>query len=166
MKEHAMIDRATILALALLAGCDKGGDSAGGEEDPAEHACEHASESGMAVTAGATPETATAIAVEDEPYTVTLVDGKGGKIGFLEVESTEDQAALLFAGTADVVTSLWFDGKETMLPTAAPNEFCSGEIPEHWDLDLEPGTWTIGLGPAAVDSVWLMLVGGTHEHEE
>jgi hypothetical protein len=151
-----------LTAIVLLAAC-KGDDVHG--EDPEAHACEHAAEAGATVAAAATREddAGASISPGDEPYTVTLTGGAG----WLSIPTDVDTAALLFLGTADVVTGLYLDdGTEDLLPTGAPNETCPDDIPEHFDLDLEPGTWHLELGPSAVSEVWLMLVEGAHEHEE
>jgi hypothetical protein len=85
----------------------------------------------------------------------------------VKVESAEDQAALLFLEADGVVTGISFNGEAQSLPDAAPNEECPDEIPAHYDLDLEPGTWTFQLGPIAAASVWMNLVdAGSHAHEE
>lgn len=134
------------------------------EEDPEAHACEHAADAGTTVVAGADAASAGAIAIGEEPYTVTLVDGAAG---FVAVEVTGDTPALLFLGTADVAASLWHGDEEVGLPSPAPNDLCPDDIPEHYDLDLhEAGTWTIELGPAAVADVWLLLSSAEgHGHE-
>jgi hypothetical protein len=118
------------------------------EEDPAEQACEHAAEAGTAVTAAATREEDASAALEpgEDPVTVTLVEGAEG---WLSITSEEDQAGILFAATADVVTALYLDDSENdVLAEAAANASCADDIPEHWDLDRESGTWHLKLGPA------------------
>ena len=71
------------------------------------------------------------------------------------------------SGFAEVVTALWHADAEETLPTPAPNDDCPNDIPEHFDLDLHVGTWNIGVGPAGVAEVWLMLSpAGDHAHEE
>ncbi len=152
------------LLLALVACADKG-DSGAAAEDPMEHACEHAAELGAAVTAGADRASAPVFSISEEPSTVTLVSGA---TGYLKVEVTGDTAALLFAGTADVVTGLSEGETPAILPTGAPNERCADDIPEHFDLDFhEAGSWYIEVGPAAVDSVWLLLTSAEgHAHDE
>lgn len=121
-------------------------------EDPAAHACEELG-SGESITASAEPESAPAL-VHGEGHTVALVSGG---VGYVSIEADAAEELLLFADTADVVTGLWLDGAELTLPTGSPNEDCPTEIPDHFDLDLEVGTYVLQLGPAAVDSVWLML---------
>ncbi len=134
------------------------------EESIEEHACEHATEAGGALTAGATREDAPELPLDGEPYTVTLVDGASG---FLAVPVTGDTAALLFAGTADVVTGFYEGDTAVTLPEAAPIEDCADDIPAHYDLDFhEAGTWYLEVGPAAVSEVWLLLGEGAHGHEE
>lgn len=149
----------TVLTLALL-GCSSGEEA----EDPEVHACEHVGEAGTAVTAGADTASAPAIAVGQEPYTVTLVDGAAG---YVSVEVTEDTPALLFVGTADVAANLWHGDEEEGLPEPSPNELCAEDIPEHFDLDFhEAGTYYLTFGPAAVSEVWLMLSSAEgHAHE-
>lgn len=143
-----------LLLIALAACADKADDSAT-LEDPAEHACEQRSQTGTALTAADAPEDAPALALGETPATASLVPGSPG---YLSVDVTEEQAALLFAGTADVVVGLALDGVAQTLPQGSPNSTCPEDIPEHFDLDLDPGTWTITLGPAATDSVWLLLM--------
>jgi hypothetical protein len=134
-------------------------------EDPEVHACEHVSEGGTAITAGADTASAPGIAVGDEPYTVTLVDSAPG---YLSIEISEDTPALLFMGTADVAATLWHGEEEEGLPDPAPNDLCPDDIPEHFDLDFhEAGTFYLELGPAAVSDVWLYLSSAEgHAHEE
>jgi len=150
------------LFVPLLAACgDDDSSDEHADEDPAEHACLHAGETGSEIIASETPEDAPVIELGDEPYTVTLVPGV---VGYVKLEAPAE--ALLFAGTADVVSGLTFDGSD-ILPDGAPNEFCEDEIPEHFDLDLdEPGEYVLTLGPSGVDSVWLAYVSaeGHAEH--
>lgn len=147
----------TLLPLLLLAACTAEA------EDPALHACEQIAEAGTALTAGADVDSGPALDIADEPYTVTLTQGQ---VGYLTIESAEDTAALLFVNPADVVSGLLDPTGAEVLPAPAPNEDCPDDIPEHFDLDLEPGTWTLALGPAAVGEVWLMLIeAGEHAHE-
>lgn len=139
------------LVIASLCACN--GEEKEGEEGPEDHACEHRGEVGATLVSTADPASAPSLAI-GEPATVTLVSGETGRV---LVEVAEDTPALLFAGTADVVTALVHDGTDVDLPTGAPNEVCPDDIPEHFDLDLAPGSWQIGVGPAGVDEVWLML---------
>ena len=134
-------------------------------EDPSAHACEHVAEAGTAVTAGADPASAGAIAIGEEPFTVTLVDGAAG---YVSIAITEDTPALLFMGTADVAASLWHGETEEGLPEPSPNDLCEDDIPEHYDLDFhEAGTYYLELGPAAVTEVWLNLASAEgHGHDE
>ena len=105
--------------------------------------------------------TAPAITLSEEPYTVALVVGMPS---FLRIDGP--LVGLLFVGTADVANALYEgDATASLLPEAAPNEFCATEIPDHFDLDLGQATFYLELGPAAVDSVWLMLVSAAgHAH--
>ncbi|MFN7147370.1 MAG: hypothetical protein ACK4YP_26615 [Myxococcota bacterium] len=150
-----------LLALALpLVACTPTPE----KEDPEAHACEHVTEAGTTVVAGADPASAGAIAIGEEPYTVTLVEGAAG---YVAIEVDEDTPALLFLGTADVAASLWHGEEEVGLSSPAPNDLCPDDIPEHYDLDLhEAGTWLLELGPAAVSDVWLLLSSAEgHGHE-
>jgi hypothetical protein len=152
---------ALTLSLPLFTACGDGDSSdEPAEEDPAEHACAHGSESGSSVTASETPENAPVLELADEPYTVTLVPGA---VGYVKLAAPA--VALLFAGTADVVSELSFEGSD-ILPEGSPNEFCEAEIPEHFDLDLdEPGEYALRLGPSGVDSVCLMYLSAEgHAH--
>lgn len=133
-------------------------------EDPALHACEHVAEAGTALTADGDPTLAPTLALADEPYTVALLDGE---VSHVLLEPTEAVTALLFANPADVVSGLTDPSGAEVLPVPSPNPDCPEDIPEHFDLELEPGTWTLALGPAAVQSVWLMLIeAGEHAHDE
>jgi hypothetical protein len=146
------------LALAALTACDK---EIG--EDPAEHACEHVNQTDASITATAEGESAPALG-EDEATRVTLTDGAAG---YVSITVEADEALLLFADTADVVTGLWDTSDADILPEGGPNELCPEDIPEHFDLDLSAGTYLLELGPAAVSEVWLMLTPSEgHGHDE
>lgn len=149
--------RALLPSLFLVA-CADGAEPEG--ESPEEHACERRAEEGVAVVPGATLDAGTAIVPGDEPYSVAL---EVTAPGFLAVVSEEDQAALLFLGDAYVLTGIWFDGEEQVLPAGEPNPVCPNDVPEHYDLDLEPGTWTLQVGPAAIAEVWMQLAAAEHE---
>lgn len=152
------------LAFVLAVLCSACGDDdpsnpAEGEEDPSEHACEHAAESGAAVTASASLEDAPVLELSEEPSTVALVPGEAGYVGLASAE-----AALLFVGTADLVTGLFRDGEAVDLPEPAPNEECPAAIPEHFDLE-GGSSYVLKLGPAGADSVWLMYTSAVgHGH--
>jgi hypothetical protein len=154
-----------LIALALGAtGC--GSDDEEGtppEEDPGEHACEHVSETGTAVTAAADRATAPEIALSEEPYTVTLV---AGQPSFVKIPGGED--ALLFTKATGVVIGLYFEQEtNSQLSAPEPNEFCPTEIPEHFDLELEApaGAWYVELAPSASPDVWIALISAAgHAH--
>jgi hypothetical protein len=151
---HSKTCVSLLLALSLVA-CGSEDDSEPSHgEDPGEHACEHVSESGTAITAGDSTATAPALGIQDEPYTVTLTPQTAG---YVKIQGP--LVALLFTDTADVVNALTYEAETTdLLPQAAPNERCASEIPEHFDLDLDDsGSYYLTLGPAAVDHVWLTL---------
>ncbi|HEY8944938.1 MAG TPA: hypothetical protein VIM73_11785 [Polyangiaceae bacterium] len=138
----------------LLTACGDDAPTESAEEDPAEHACEHAGEQGTEVTASDTADSAPELALSDEPYTVILTPGS---VGYVSLETPAE--ALLLAAQADVVTGLFLDGEELPLGEGAPNEFCAEDVPEHFDMDLdEAGTYTLRLGPVGVDSIWLAYV--------
>lgn len=138
------------------------GDKEEEHEDPALHACEELG-GGESITASADPESAPALH-HGEGHTVALTSGE---VGYVAIEADEAGEMLLFADTSDVVTGLWFNGAELTLPEGSPNSDCPTEIPDHYDLDFEEvGTYVIQLGPAVVDSVWLMVSEGGHAHEE
>ncbi|MCK6529513.1 hypothetical protein L6R50_18825 [Myxococcota bacterium] len=155
---HAARWLLTAGALAL-AGCEPE------VEDPAAHACEHVSEAGTAVTASDvmdanTPE----IVLGEEPHTVTLA---AATPGYVRVEIEGDTAALLFAGTADVVQGLFHGTEEESLPEPSPNDLCAEDIPEHYDLDFhEAGSYYLELLSAQGGDVWLLLSSAEgHGHE-
>lgn len=154
----------SILPLLFLACGDKDADDTGAVEDPGEHACENVG-TGESVTAAAKPADAPELHI-GEGFTVSLTSGE---VGYVAIHADETAELLLFSSVADVVTGLWQGDTELTLPTGSPNEFCATDIPEHFDLDLEAGEYVLQLGPAAVDSVWLMVSsseGHGHEHEE
>lgn len=148
-----------ILLMTLLA-CGKDAEI----EDPALHACEHIAEAGASVDAGATLDDAPEIELSEEPYTVNL----DGGAGFVTLHVHEDTFGLIFVDTADVVSGLYHDGEAEALAEPGPNADCEEDIPEHWDLDLHAGEWTLEFGPSAVDSIWLMAISGEghddHDH--
>ncbi len=152
------------LALTFI-GCNKGEDTGHAGEDPAEHACEQVGSAGGAVSAAADLAGAEGVEihVSEDPHTVTLVSGASGFVG---VHVDEDTEALLFLDTADVVQAIYHEGVQESLPSPAPNELCGDDLPEHYELDLHAGAWALELGPAAVESVWLMLIAAEgHDHE-
>ncbi len=156
----------------LLFACsgDTTTDSGHGEEDPAEHACELFEEgSTTTVVAGDIAEGGEIVDPSEDALSITLIDDGTGVYGgyvILDVHEAELDA-LLFAGTADVVSGLWLDGADVGLPTPAPNEFCGDDIVEHWELELTEGEYALELGPAAVDSLWLMFMEAEgHAHDE
>jgi hypothetical protein len=124
------------------------------EEDPAVHACEMVGSPGTAIDAAEERDMAPSLVVDEQPYTVALPRMKDG---YLELLGPMD--ALLFAAPANIVTGLFeASGTVNLLPTASPNDRCPTQIPEHWDLELTTADrFHLKLGPAAVDSVWLML---------
>ena len=136
----------------LLLACsgDTTADSGHGDEDPAEHACELFEEgSTTTVAASATAEGDEGIEPSEDALSVTLVDDGSGVFGgylLLDVHEAELDA-LLFAGTADVVSGLWLDGEDQGLPTAAPNEFCGEDIVEHCNWSSPKGStlWSSDL---------------------
>ncbi len=152
-----------MLIAALILACNDGTTTttsdSGDDEDPAEHACEQVALAGAEVAATAAADGAPVLDPSEEPFDVTLVDEGGGVYsGFVTLEADEELDALLFAAPADVVATLWQDGVEVGLPTPGPNEFCPDDIPEHWPLELEPGTYDLALGPSAEPSLWLMFL--------
>ena len=146
------------LTLAALTACGK--ETA---EDPAQHACEHVTEADATLPAAADGESAPALG-EDVATVVTLTDGAAG---YVSITVEADEALLLFADTADVVTGLWDPSDADILPEGGPNELCAEDLPEHFDLDLTAGTYLLELGPAAVSEVWLMLTPAEgHGHDQ
>ncbi|HVJ15763.1 MAG TPA: hypothetical protein VM686_09980 [Polyangiaceae bacterium] len=148
----------------LLAGCSDDNPGVAEEEDPGEHACEHAGEAGAALEAAADPADAVELVLGEEPVTVTFPAEGAGYHGYVRLRGPAD--ALLFAGAEAVISSLTSaDGGRELLPEAAPNELCPDAIPEHFDLELEDAEYLLELGPATVDSVWLMLLDASgHAH--
>ena len=145
-----------------LAGCGGDDEHARGEEDPAQHACEHVNESGMPIVAGTDRATGPTIAVSEEPYTLTVV---AGAEAWLSIQGGID--ALLFTKETGVVTGLFHEqATDSALGAPEPNERCPAELPEHFDLELEEaGTWHLKIGPVATDSVWLALTQSSgHAH--
>lgn len=131
-----------------------------------EHACEHVDMEGTAVDAVSLPDddASALIEVTGEPYTVSLPDGTPGYVRIVLLEQTD---VVLFVGEAGVVTSLMECDCPEPMPEPLPNGFCSDDIPEHYHLHLDPGTWHLELSSDDVDEVWLMLSPATttHTHE-
>lgn len=158
-----------VLLLAIACSGKDTGDTAMDEhEDPGDHACEQVGTAGDAVSATTDIASAPHLEASETPYTVTLPDdGSGVYQGFVALQIDEDAEVLLFADTADVVTALYQDEAPATLPEASPAEECGSDLPEHWELDLAAGVWQLELGPSAVDTVWLMVLGaeghGGHE---
>ncbi len=142
-------------ALLLVAACAEDEDA----HDPAAEACEAAEAAGTSLLAAATLAEAAAatITASETAWSVVLADEGGGVFsGFLSVEGSGEM--LLFADTADVVTSMILDGTDEGLPEPAANEDCPDLLPEHWDLELTDLSLELQLGPAAVDGITLVLV--------
>lgn len=133
-------------------------------EDPADHACEHVGASEATLPSGDTTGNAVVLPMDGEPYTAELRDSVPG---YLSIQIEKATEAVLFAGTADVVLALFHGTEAIPLPEPAPVEACDADIPEHFDLDFEIGTWYLQVGPAAVDEVWLSLAEAEgHAHDE
>jgi hypothetical protein len=148
-------------AALLLFGCGGSEPPEQHEEDPAEHACEQAGTAGTALDGAAARGADIAELVQaDTPYTVSL-----DQAAPVYVRLSGPANGLLFSAPADVVSALYFEtGAVNELPQGAPNEFCPDAVPEHFDLALEQtGTYYVELGPAAVDSAWL-LYGSAEGH--
>jgi hypothetical protein len=151
--------------IGLLAGGCGGG---GGEEDPAEHACEHVGMAGTAITASAMRDaSAPMIAFTGDPYTVTLPTGA---TGFVRVVTTEPETAgIMLFDAADVLAGIQTQGGMALTITSAgADEFCPTDIPEHFDIDFETvDTFFVELGPTASNRTWLILASGEgHVHME
>ena len=53
------------------------------------------------------------------------------------------------------------------LAAPSPNSFCASDLPEHYDLELPAGEYVLELNPAAVETVWMMLISAEgHGHED
>jgi hypothetical protein len=155
MNRHLLL---ALVPLTVFTACGK--ETA---EDPAAHACEHVTETDATLTAAADGESAPALG-EDVATVVTLTDGAAG---YVSITVEAEEALLLFADTADVITGLWDEADADILPEGGPNELCAEDLPEHFDLDLGAGTYLLELGPAAVSEVWLMLTPAEgHGHDE
>jgi hypothetical protein len=159
----------TLVGAIVSLGCDDQPVTGLRDEDPAEHACEQRTNDGTSLTAGSTPSEATALELSQEPYTITLpvAATEGTYAGYLRLQGPVN--SLLFAGTEAVVSELGFGvSGDDELPEAAPNQLCPSDIPVHFDLELvSDGDYLLRLGPAALESVWLMYVSAEgHDHLE
>jgi hypothetical protein len=145
-----------LLALLVACGDDDGDAHSHGDQDPAEHACEHAMESGTELEGSAErDDSAPRIELGDEPYTITLAQDAAR---YVRLEIEEDTAVILFANEEDVVTGLYHEDEEESLVSAGANDHCEDEIPEHFDLDLqEAGTYYLALGPSTLSEAWIMV---------
>lgn len=140
--------------LSMACGGAETGDTAP-VDDPAADACSAHAQIGNLVVAQEAPDEGAALALSDTPYEVTLLPDAPG---YLRLVIDDDTSALLFAGTADVVSGLLDpDGIDT-LPAPEPNAACPSDIPEQRALDLSAGAWNLVVGPSAETSVWLLLV--------
>lgn len=145
-----------MMLLSLLLACGEKDTP----EDPAARACE---ENGQGDTVAASSDVDGAPLLN--PDVGANVDLSGVTVGFLGLSVPADGAWLLFVNREAVVTGLWKDGEQQTLPPPSPNEDCPTEIPEHYDLELTAGTWTVQVGPAAVDSAWMLFTeAGEHGH--
>jgi hypothetical protein len=160
----------TLLPFLFACNSDTTTTDSGQDEDPAEHACEVFEDGETTpVTAGDAADNGDELDPSEAAFSVTLIDdGTGVYSGYVILDVHEAELdALLFAGTADVVNGLWLDGADVGLPTPAPNEFCGDDIVEHWEMELTEGEYALELGPAAVDSLWLMFMEAEgHGHDE
>ena len=150
----------TGLLLLPYAGCGDDSEPDEHEEhehDPAEHACEHASEEGTEVAGGAErDESAPRLELGEEPYTIALDETEPRWVR-LEVE--DHTTAILLTNAEDVVTGLYHEDEEESLDSAGANTYCEEEIPEHFDLDLhEAGTYYLRLGPSALADAWIVIM--------
>jgi len=160
MKKHL---RNCALLTVLCTGCSDPAEPEKHEEDPGEHACEHATDmsDGTSMTAGVDQASAPVLALSEEPY---LVDFTTGTTGYLALTGPVD--ALLFVAQADAVTVLTFGtAGADELPEGAPNEFCPDLIPEHFDLELaETGDYYVEL-TTAIPPLWLVYMSAKgHAH--
>ncbi len=132
-------------------------------EDLGEHACEHVDLTGTEIVAALSRDLDDSAKVEisGEPYTVALPDGAPG---YVRIELLEAIDAVLFVGASGVVGSLTECDCPEPLPEPSPNGYCSEDIPEHYHLHLDPGTWHLELSSADLDEVWLMLAPLTTAH--
>ncbi len=159
-----------ILPLVLLGGCppEEHTHTHTHTEDPDALACELVEEDGTAVTAAATLEDAgdATISIAGHPWTVAL---QASGSSFVQLEPGDLEDAILFVDVANVVEELWHDGDAEGLPGTAPNSDCPEDIPEHYDLHFHAGTYVLELGPAAVDSLWVVFLdaeGHAHTHTD
>jgi hypothetical protein len=124
-------------------------------DDPAADACAAHAQIGNLVVAQDAPDGGAALAFSDTPYEVTLL---AGAPGYLRIVVDDDTSALLFAGTADVVSGLLDPDGSDQLPAATANASCPEDIPEQRTLELTAGTWNLVVGPSTETSVWLLMV--------
>jgi hypothetical protein len=154
-----------LLAWISLVGFPACGDDESGAphaEDPAQHACEHASPSGTPLTASTDRAAAPELAVAEDPYAVAVPSNAPG---FVRIDGPLE--GLLFVGAPDVVTGFYRDDSTTSEPlNASPNELCPAEIPEHYDLDLDSGSLTLQLGPSVLSPIWVLLTSSAGHHHE
>lgn len=160
----------TLAGVLALAGCgddshDHDPNDHEAEEDPGEHACE-AFEDGRAETlSGAAERNIDTPLLEqgEDAYDVSLDESAPR---YVRLDGATE--GLLFAGVENIVSALYYeDESDDLLPDSAPNEFCSNDIPEHFDLDLDDGDYFLELSPSAVSEVWLIFTTAEgHAHEE
>ncbi len=130
-------------------------------EDPGAIACAAVGETDATVDAGADAESAPEVG----EYSATQVNLVVDAPSYVTIHG-HGEDTLLFVDTADVVMSISL-GDEVLAAEEAPAEDCGDDL-QHFEMHLDEGEWLVELGPAAVDSVWLMLTeghAGDHDHE-
>lgn len=124
-------------------------------DDPAADACAAHAQIGNLVVAQEAPDGGAALAFSDTPYEVSLL---ADAPGYLRLVVDDSASALLFAGTAGVVSGLLDPDGSDQLPAPSANAACPSDIPEQRALELTDGTWNLVVGPSDEASLWLLLV--------
>lgn len=140
-----------LLALLLLCGCPAD------DRDPATGACDLLDEDATRVEAGPFAND-TAPEVElGAPFEVAL---PGGSASYVRWVVQSEFSALVFVDAEGAIGGLHRDGAEQDLPPTFPNASCEGDLPEHVDVDVGPGTWHIEFTASAPDPVRLVITDG------
>lgn len=135
------------------------------EEDPAEHACEHAVEAGTAITAAIDGSVGPDVSTTHTRYDVTLGAVEGGNGGTVSLSADEVIHLLLFVGSDVPLVLKDASGNEVVAEASEAVTACS-ELAVMYEYPLGIGEYTITLGPTTETSVLLLTEHEDHEHEE
>lgn len=156
------------LITALAVGCsgDKHSGHTGHTEDLDMIACGYAGEVAMSPTASEDRASAPEVHIAEHGHGVALPDAVAG---YIKLVPTADGMVHVYADKTDIITGFWQGETEGDVPmSAGANPHCPDEISAVYMLDVMAGDVYLELGPTSEDSVWIMALAssGDHDHEE